>query len=121
MSQANFGGDERRKYVRIPFWFVTKYKPYAHGADLLEEFGQGIGKNISVGGICFETNNIFETGTLLEVELDMPALSHGVCVVGKIVWTQPSLESEKVLYGLSFTKINNDDMAAVRKIVETFE
>lgn len=115
-----YTGIERRQFVRIPFWFVTKYRVYPYGGGAVSEFRQGIGKNISAGGICFEAADSFNVGTLLEIELDMPALNHGVRVIGQTVWSRPQPEGQRYIYGLAFTKIQPEDAEAVKKIVETF-
>lgn len=121
MVQFNYAGVERRRFVRIPFWFVTKYRIYLHNVESPAEFRQGLGKNISVGGICFETKDKFENNAMLELEIDMPALDHAVRVIGKIAWTRFNEEGEKNIYGLAFAKINPEDVEAVKKIVDTFE
>lgn len=117
-----YKGAERRRFIRIPYWFVTKYRIYPYELDsATEKYRYGTGKNISAGGICFEAEDGFRVSTLLEVELDMPALDHAVRVVGKIAWAKAKEEQEKrFIYGVEFTKINNEDIEAVKKIVETF-
>lgn len=115
-----YTGAERRRFVRIPFWFVTKYRVYPFNGGSPGDFRQGIGKNISAGGICFEAEDCFSVNTTLELELDMPALDHGVRIIGKIVWTRPQTEGSHYVYGLAFTKIEPDDVEAVKKVVETF-
>lgn len=120
MAQFKYAGIERRRFVRIPFWFVTKYRLYPHNVESPSEFHQGLGKNISVGGICFEAKDKFSDGAVLELEVDMPALDHGVRLIGQVVWTH-SLEGKGLsIYGLAFTKIDPQDIEDVKKIVDTF-
>ena len=64
-----FTGAERRRFVRIPFWFVTNYRIYPYSGNSTGEFKQGIGKNISIGGICFEVEDTFSVDTLLLTKL----------------------------------------------------
>lgn len=120
MAQIKFPGVERRRFVRIPFWFVTKYRIYPHDVGSFEEFHQGLGKNISAGGICFETKDNFDKGVMLELELDMPAIEHAVRVIGQVVWTKIQEDRKNFVYGLAFTKVNSDDVEAVKKIIDTF-
>lgn len=120
MAQSRYAGAERRKFVRIPFWFVTKYRIYTYNNEKLVEFKQGIGKNISAGGICFEAKDKFKVGDILEVEIDMPALEHSACIIGKIVWENIGDGGNRFVYGLEFTKVKPEDVEAVRKIIETF-
>lgn len=122
MIHSKYAGENRRRFVRIPFWFITKYRFYPHdvGAAAQESFKQGIGKNISVGGVCFEAKDDFNNGDLLELEIDMPALEHAVCVVGKIAWIHKEDEKGRNAYGLEFTKVKTEDLESVKKIIETF-
>jgi Tfp pilus assembly protein PilZ len=120
MSAFKYTGIERRHFIRIPFWFVTKYRLYPHNIKTSEVFRQGIGKNISTGGICFEAHDKFENGSNLEIEIDMPSLEHSATVVGKIVWISESDESNRFIYGVEFSKINTEDLISVKKIIETF-
>lgn len=113
-------GVERRRFVRIPFWFITKYRVYPYEGGSATEFCGGLGRNISVGGICFEAEDSFPVKTVLEIELDMPALDHGVRVVGKIVWARPKAKEPHYIYGLAFTKIEPEDIEAVKKIIDAF-
>lgn len=120
MVQRDYTGTERRKFVRIPFWFITNYRPYTQNIETLKDFHQGIGRNISVGGICFEAKDRFNKDTILEIEIDMPALEHSVTVIGQIVWTYRQENTGSYAYGLVFTKINPNDIEAVKKIIDTF-
>lgn len=113
----NINGLERRRFVRIPFWFVNKYRVYPRSVG---GFKKGLGKNISVGGICFEGEENYSLGTNLEVELDMPALDHAIRVIGQLVWITPKEDSKRFVYGLAFVNIQPNDIAAIKKIVETF-
>ena len=125
-----YKGVEHRQFIRIPFWFVTKYQVYPYEPRLCAQgqgecgavgaFRQGVGKNMSIGGICFETEDRFDVSTTLKVELDMPALDHGVRVIGQVVWVRSQTQGKRYVYGMAFTKIQPEDVEAVKKIVETF-
>lgn len=120
MAQFNYTGIERRRFVRIPFWFITNYRIYPHNVEFPEAFHQGIGKNISAGGICFEAKNRFDKDINLEIEVDMPALEHAVRLIGQVAWVRPGEAKGHFIYGVAFTKIDSDDIEAVKKIVDTF-
>lgn len=120
MVQYNYSGVERRRFVRIPFWFITNYRVYPRNVESKDIFQQGIGKNLSAGGICFEAKDTFTKDTALEIEIDMPALEHAVRVVGQIVWERPAESADHFVYGVAFTKIAPGDVEAVKRIVDTF-
>lgn len=112
-----YKGPEKRRFVRIPFWFVNKYRVYPY---TVPEYREGVGRNISIGGICFEGDMSFPLGAKLEVELDMPSLDHAVRAIGQLVWIHPQADKQKFIYGLHFTNINDKDLSAIEKVVETF-
>lgn len=115
---SKYMGPERRRFVRIPFWFVTKYREYPYPVCSAEEFRQGMGKNLSIGGICFECRDQFQSGQIIEVEIDTPALPQGVRVIGEIVWTKK--EGPRYMYGLEFKEVKEEYIDAIREVVETF-
>lgn len=120
MAQFNYSGIERRRFVRIPFWFITNYRIYPHNVEFPGAYHQGIGKNISAGGICFEAKDRFDNDINLEIEIDMPALEHAVRLIGQVAWVRPGEAKDHFIYGVAFTKIDLDDIEAVKKIVDTF-
>jgi len=120
MKIDDYTRSERRKFVRIPFWFVTKYRLYPHKIPSGGDFRQGIGKNISTGGICFEAKDEFAKGSLLEIEIDMPALEHAVPLIGEIAWSRKQKGNDLYVIGMSFKKIDPEDFEAVKKIIDTF-
>lgn len=120
MAQFKYTGIERRRFVRIPSWFITNYRIYPHNIEFPEMFHHGIGKNISAGGICFEARHRFDKDAILEIEIDMPALEHAVRIIGQVAWARPLEGKSSFIYGIAFTKINSDDIEAVKKIVDTF-
>lgn len=72
MPEMPYQGPERRRFPRIPFWYIVKYKVYTPAKKLLPKLFTSQSKNISLGGILLETNHHYPASTILEVELDVP-------------------------------------------------
>ena len=119
-KSTNFKGMERRRFVRIPSWFITRYRVYPHNVKSHEDFRQGTGRNISTGGICFESKDCFDKDAILEIEIDMPALEHSVRIIGKLAWIRKKDGSDAHICGVAFEDIKKEDLKAVNKIISTF-
>ncbi|MBF0479439.1 MAG: PilZ domain-containing protein [Candidatus Omnitrophica bacterium] len=64
---------ERRKYIRLPLKCILRCSPFAgHGSELWSGEVTTATKNISAGGILFESRHPYELGALLQVEADVP-------------------------------------------------
>ena len=63
---------ERRKYIRIDtkkFVKHTKFKLFAKDAEKLAE---SLTKNLSAGGILFQSDTLYLPGDLIRMEIDIP-------------------------------------------------
>lgn len=72
MPELSYQGIERRRFPRIPFWYIVRYKVYMPAKDQHSGSFTSRSKNISLGGILLETNHYYAAGTVLEVEIDVP-------------------------------------------------
>ena len=66
---------EHRKYVRIPRQYIIRCAPFT-AKDLLspvqDNITEGVLKNISCGGVLFESKVKYDVGSLLRIELALP-------------------------------------------------
>jgi hypothetical protein len=66
---------EHRKYVRIPRRYIVHCSPFT-AKDLLspgrDNITEGLLKNISCGGVLFESRVQYNVGILLRIELALP-------------------------------------------------
>ncbi|MFA5260290.1 MAG: PilZ domain-containing protein [Candidatus Omnitrophota bacterium] len=66
---------EYRKYVRIPRRYIIRCSPFT-AKDFLspgrDKITEGLLKNISCGGILFESKVRYDVGILLRIELALP-------------------------------------------------
>lgn len=123
---------EKRRFVRIPFWFVARYKAIkdkkgsgAADAQMTglqrKEFKDAYGKNISLGGILIETEEYFPVSTVLEVELDIPSLPETIIVRGRVVRSY-EIEKDK-LYdnGVQFEEVDEKYRKTIGNFIELFK
>lgn len=75
MSEYTYGGPERRKFPRIPFWYIVRYKVCSipkGNVHSKKELLKSRSKDISLGGILLETKRCYTASTILEIEIDVP-------------------------------------------------
>lgn len=126
------GNAERRRFVRIPFWFVARYKALKEkkgsgAADAQmngiqrKEFKDAYGKNISTGGILIETEEYFPVSTVLEIELDIPSLPESIIVRARVVRSD-EIEKDK-LYdnGVQFEEVDDRYKKTIHDFIELFK
>jgi len=66
---------ERRKYVRLPTDTILKcsvFSGHDFGMDDVVKKSSAVVKNVSAGGVLFESSTNFSIGTLLRLEISVP-------------------------------------------------
>ncbi len=74
----------------------------------------GMMKNISGGGICFDSTDPIAPGTMLAIEVDLPGFPTSVIALGRVVRCDPSGARHDI--GLEFWWIGWRDEAAQNMI-----
>lgn len=113
---------DRRKYIRIPYEAVLRYKACPNKGPKKKLFLDGSARNISSGGILMATKERFPSGTVLEVELDIPSLDgySTVKILGQVVRTTEVQKNKKYENGISFYKIEEEDEDRLEQFLEFF-
>jgi hypothetical protein len=70
---------DQRSHQRYPIILKIEYKLMKRGR--VERLGSGRTKNISSGGIFFESDDSLPSGGRLELAMDWPFLLEGVCAL----------------------------------------
>ena len=122
--------NEKRQFQRIPENVTVTVKKIAY--PMAEDPAvEGIGKNISAGGICFAVSRPYESGDLLSLEIyltgwqrykssyaavidDDVALAPLTAVV-KVAWCRPLANAQRHEIGVTFENIYADDYNALKK------
>jgi hypothetical protein len=94
-----------RKYIRHPSDIPITYNRVNVAADQKEYL-----KNISIGGLCFESQRYIEQGTVLSIQISLttPTFEEQ----GVVIWCQPNSEYYDV--GVQF--MNEDTSFRVRMV-----
>ena len=113
---------DRRKYIRIPYEAIIRYKACPNKGSKKKAFLDASSKDISTGGILMATKERFPLGTVLEVELDIPSLDgySTVKILGQIVRTIEVQKDKKYENGISFYKIDEEDKDMLEQFLEFF-
>ena len=122
-ANKEFGtGADRRKYIRIPYEAVIRYKACPNKDPKKKTFSDAASRNISSGGILMATKEKFPQGTILEVELDIPSLDgySTVKIQGQVVRTTESDKGKGFENGISFYKIDEQDEDILEQFLEFF-
>lgn len=135
-TENRWKGSERRRYVRLPGEYVLRYEKYSLSKVKLESPEKKIDtvtKNISAGGVLFETKTKFELGSLLKIELDAPgwesykaefyksdATSHRVPIVtlASVVRVEVVVPGSTYDIGVCFVGIDDGHQWALLKYVD---
>jgi len=132
MSEMSFSGIEKRKYVRIPFSFIMKYKPVEGREKGPVFFTTTYSKNVSSGGMMFPANNSVQIGTELDIELNISAVPtimpakeglakyKTVVVTGRVVRCEEVIKGELYNIGISMEKIDDKDRSLLEQFIDFF-
>jgi len=93
---------EKRNYIRIDFIKNIEIKKQAH-ADIQETF-KARSKDLSMGGILFETCNYLQLGTKIQLTIPAETTDKAVKVEGIVVRIE-ALDAEKYDVGISFLEM----------------
>jgi diguanylate cyclase (GGDEF)-like protein len=108
---------KNRRHTRFnsswKFLYQTVDQTFMH-ANIKEFFT----KDVSLGGIRFETEDEFPLGTKLILNIALPG-SDELIIVGKIVWQKSieHVEPKAFLYGLQFFDINAEQLKKMKHVL----
>ena len=137
MNEENKSQLDRRKYVRIPAQYVLRQHVFSLsniGNDDVSAYATAVTKNVSAGGMLFETESIYEIGTLLKVELDIPgwekfktefyredilSRSKPVIVIASVVRVEVIEPNARYDIGACFVGIDEGHQLALAKCLES--
>jgi len=88
--------EDRRKYLRLDV--ATKVNFRRQGGKETGAFtasSASNGKNISMDGLCFRTQQQLEVGTRLALEVFLPSQPEPLLLQGEVRWCRPAEAKEK--------------------------
>lgn len=71
-------------------------------------------QNISLGGICIQSNTIEEVGTLVDLVINFPELDASVALRGQVVWAnrEPPMDM-----GIRYVDLDDERKDTLRKYI----
>jgi len=98
---------ERRKFKRFDAYMSVKCNrlPNAQALNIL-----GLSRDVSRDGVCINSNEAIEKGSMVELEIDLPDDPRPIKTTGRIVWSKTATsKDEGVDYGVQFLTIDPID------------
>lgn len=105
---------ERRKYIRLEYPFLVKYKPHV---GPVPENNLSMTKNISTGGVLFEVKERLNMSEVLDLIIDIPSSDKLIEAAGKVVRIE-KLDNMRYEAGVKFIEIAKNDIEWLEKHVE---
>ena len=109
------GTHERRKYIRLEYPFLVKYKPHV---GPVPENDLSMTKNISAGGILFEVKERLNISEVLDLVIDVPSSDKLIEATGKVLRIGKLDSKGRYDVGVKFIDIAKGDMEWLEKHVK---
>lgn len=123
MPEQIYKGPERRRFPRIPFWYIVKYRVYDREKNTLPKILTSRSKNLSLGGMLMETSHNYPISSVLEVELDVPLDSKNhvfAKVLGSVVRSTVIEKDKAYDVALEFISIPDEYRSSILRLINAF-
>lgn len=113
---------DRRRFPRADLVFRVKYRSKISTSATNDEPDQlqtEAGRDISLGGVCFEATNPPEAGEVLQLSFYFDELPGEIVAIGKVVRSWNS--SGSILTAVKFTVIDPDDCSILSTYIDEYE
>jgi uncharacterized protein (TIGR02266 family) len=74
--------------------------------------------NISLGGICLQTQSVEEIGTVVDLVINFPELESTIAVKGEVVWVNREPPEDM---GIRYVNLSEERKRTLRKYLRTLE
>ena len=71
--------------------------------------------NISMGGICIQSSNVEDVGTIVDLVINFPELNASIAVKGEVVWTNREPPADM---GIRYLTLDERRRATLRKYIQ---
>ena len=121
---------EKRKFHRIPESVAIGVKKIAYPMTD-DATVEGVGKNISAGGVCFVVSQPYAPGDLLSLQINLTGWQHHktsvatviddelamapLTAVARVAWCQAKEDGHNYDIGVTFENIYDDDFQALKR------
>ncbi|MBX5484074.1 MAG: TIGR02266 family protein [Myxococcaceae bacterium] len=112
---SNGGGEERRRYERVPLSLLVQYR-----VNTFEDFLAEYSADISVGGMFIRTDEPREEGSMIYLQFWLKDGTRLIEGLGRVVRVNPPGDPERVAgMGIEFVNFDEASMALIHEIVES--
>lgn len=113
-DESNGGGDERRKYERVPLSLLVQYR-----LNTFEDFLAEYSADISMGGMFVRTNEPREKGSTLYLQFWLKDGSKLIEALGRVVHVNPPGDPKRPAgMGIEFVNLDEESLALIVEIVQ---
>ena len=74
--------------------------------------------NISLGGICLQTQSVEEVGTVVDLVINFPELESTIAVKGEVVWVNREPPEDM---GIRYVNLSEERKRTLRKYLRSLE
>ncbi len=110
--------EDRRQFTRLRTEFILRCRV---AEEKQAQENTGTAKNISPVGIFFESKNLYSINTVLEIELDLPALAKKVKILAIVLRVEELLKKDTYGIGVMFLKIDGKDQNKIINYIKQFD
>jgi hypothetical protein len=123
---------EKREYYRLPYEFKVSFKPLEFPLGEHRKKSSKI-KDVSGGGLLFESDDMYEIGTVLQLELEIEGwyrhrssffkstkekVSEPLTVIGEVIRVE-RFDDNTYDIGVKFTNVYDDDHNSLIKYINS--
>ena len=94
----------------FPRFEVNAYVDYTGNEVLLYHRVQ----NISLGGICIQSNGVEDVGTIVDLVINFPDLDASLSIKGEVVWVNRTDPQDM---GIRYVDLDNERKEMLRKYI----
>lgn len=115
--EENFKNDviEKRRHHRVSVDTPLQYRNLRNAAMLP---AGSVARNISEGGICFNTSEFMSLACRLIVEITLPTIPNPVRAISKVAWIRKLPKSDQYELGNQFLEMTKEDRMKIMDFVK---
>jgi c-di-GMP-binding flagellar brake protein YcgR len=113
-GMSSSGTEEQRRHTRLESVLPLKYKNLRKSA--VSPIGS-LTRNISEGGVCFESSEFISLACRMVVEISLPTVPKPIKAISKVAWIRKIPSSEQYELGNQFLEMSKEDKVQITNFV----
>ena len=136
MKKDSEGRKERRKFLRIPFWAEVRFRVCKPPKEVLSQvnivypehrrlpendfFSLGKSRNISAGGLLFDSPKQIQLGDFLEMDISISPYEDPIRLRGRVVRVKQGTEKGEYQIAVSFISEGEEETNRIAEFVNKY-